>query len=505
MAGPRTLAIGPAAGRAARRAPPACPPSPPANQNARLFDAIVAAIEEHRAAYRAAIRLEGGTIGPAEPRGIAAAIAARLFERRESDFYNLGEVFASRAAREAALPALSCVVASLVALRLGAFERAGELAERAMASDQHDLFAQRLYLAAGERSVDLELGVDRWLARRTCANPFREIETRVGGDVHTCCSAWMPVPIGNINDAEPFWTSPRAAEVRRSVHDGDFSHCSRISCPHIADRTLPPRPAEAPETPPAPRRVILSHDRSCNLSCPSCRTETIIEAVPVTEAFDRIYDETLAPLCRAADEVKITGSGDPFGARHFRHVLKSLAADPARRGRILLHTNGVLADARAWDELGLDGAVKGALVSLDAAEPETYAELRRGGDFARLLDNLAFLGALVRSGRMETLRLDFTVQARNFREMPAFVDLARRVGASGVYFLLLRNWGTYSEEAYRSAHIGAPSHPDYDEFLDVLRDPRLAPPYVWLGTLRAHRERALGRGASVCVAGSAAG
>ena len=58
--------------------------------------------------------------------------------------------------------------------------------------------------------------------------------------------------------------------------------------------------------------------------------------------------------------------------------------------RINLHTNAVLCDERAWDDCSLHGRVDEVDVSIDAARPETYAIVRRGGNFERLLKNLNF-------------------------------------------------------------------------------------------------------------------
>src|SRR5262249_1529370 len=44
-------------------------------------------------------------------------------------------------------------------------------------------------------------------------------------------------------------------------------------------------------------------------------------------------------------------------------------------------------------------------------------------------------------------------------------------GFDGVKFQMIRNWNTYSPAEFERHHIGAPGHPDYAEFLEVLADP----------------------------------
>lgn len=141
----------------------------------------------------------------------------------------------------------------------------------------------------------------------------------------------------------------------------------------------------------------------------------------------------------------MTASGDPFGSAHFQYVLRHLDRAGNPRLRVDLQTNGLLLTPRLWGALNLEGRVDQLLVSADAARPETYAVLRRGGDFAVLGRNLAFFAALRREGRIGRLRLDFVVQAANFEEMPAFVAWARALGCDGVKFQRIRNWGAYAQ------------------------------------------------------------
>lgn len=402
----------------------------------------------------------------------------------------------SRAQNDGTLNGLGLVVAALLAMRQGQFAPAASLAERAYAADQHEIFAQRIFLSAKEERRDLHLAVDDWLADRFCSNPFTDVEVIQSRDIFTCCAAWLPAAIGAADDStsDP-WRGTRAQELRRSVLDGDFSYCSRLNCPKIAGRNLP-RQADVTDpqmrrhidrqTPfdmPAPDRVLLSYDTSCNLSCPSCRVKLISLGRNQAAKLDAFYEAHVAPLLANATRIKITGSGDPFGSNHFRHVLRHLTTKDSDQPRLQLQTNGVLFDQRAWDELGLEGHVKSVWVSVDATQADTYAILRRDGDFDRLMANLKFLAAKRKQGQIGELRLDFVVQAANFRQMPDFAQMAHDIGADGVHFLMLRNWGTFTPEVFQEMAVTFDTHPEHSALLDVLDDPRLAAPGVDLGNL----------------------
>ena len=121
-----------------------------------------------------------------------------------------------------------------------------------------------------------------------------------------------------------------------------------------------------------------------------------------------------------------------------------------------------------------------------------------GGDFGLLRRNLAFIGALRRAGAFNSYRLDFVVQQRNYPEMGELVDLARRVGADGVYFLRLRNWGHFTPEQFRAMDVCDPAHPEHGELMARLADPRLLTPGVELGSMAGLVAKAIGSRAIAC-------
>ncbi len=411
--------------------------------------------------------------------------------------------FAKWVGRSKDVDQVTVVAAALIALRRHDFELAGNLARRASAVDHRDLLAQRIELSAVEQAADMKLDVDDWLATRFCNHPFEEIETRSNQDVHSCCSAWLPTPFGRFSEGEvgAFWNSPVAEEIRRSVIDGDFSYCSRVHCPKIAGRTLMSRDVESPRfrriidgrvtrAEAGPRRVLLSHDRSCNISCPSCRKHRILLNHEASDRLDAQFEHSIEPLLADARKIKITGSGDPFGSRHFRQLIKRLTKRLPSERQLQLHTNAVLFDPGVWETFGLRDHVDVVFVSVDAAEPETYAVVRRDGDFERLLRNLRDLGVRRARGEFNLFKLDFVVQRRNYREMPDFVRLAKELGADQVYFLLLRNWGTFSAGEFRDENVADPSHPEHAALLQTLADPMLQDPMIVPGTLEPLRKQA---------------
>jgi hypothetical protein len=350
------------------------------------------------------------------------------------------------------------------------------------------------------RDQHIDESTQDYLKSHFCGNPFRQLETTPTGLAYVCCPIWLPTPIGTLDtEPEKLWDSDAAKRIRESIIDGSFSYCNHLHCPAIAGRTLPSR--DSPEsqqmikqyrTNPArlPEHLVLSHDKSCNLSCPSCRSSIYIANSRKQDQLDSLNERTLLPLMREAKSVMITGSGDPFGSKHFRNLIKRLNSGDFPQLRMELITNGQLSDQRAWSELNLHGRVRYVQISIDATKASTYAFARRGGDFGRLLKNLAFLRDLRISGEIEALEFSMVVQSRNFLEMPAFVKLGEEFAADMIIFNMIRQRDIFSREEHVAAFIGSPDHPEYESFLQTLKAPELSQPNVQIGNVLEYVKRA---------------
>jgi wyosine [tRNA(Phe)-imidazoG37] synthetase (radical SAM superfamily) len=304
----------------------------------------------------------------------------------------------------------------------------------------------------------------------------------------------LPYPITGISsrrageEIESIWNGSEIKEIRRSVLDGDFSYCSRMNCSFITSGSLPKK---ADVTDPIlrdiidnkrtdissdPRLIVLSHDLACNLSCPSCRTEIIATRQAARDEMDRFVDRFILPLMEDNPSVvlSVAGNGDPFGSKHYRRLLQNL--DPARHAGVALalQCNGLLLTPREWESLSHLHHLIGSLgVSIDAAEPATYENLRRPGKWSVIVENMEFLSKLRREGKIGYLWIRFVVQNENFEQMPAFVELGQRWSVDKVWFEKLSNFGTFNADDFEKHSVTDSSHPNHSRFLEVLRNPIL--------------------------------
>lgn len=336
------------------------------------------------------------------------------------------------------------------------------------------------------------------MSEKFCPVPFQNFEALWTGEVYLCCSAWVPVPVGNLkkSSALDIWNSGAAAAIRQSVLNGSYRYCSREFCAYLQGGALPDREEVTDPflrevigrgmttLPRGPSRITLDIDRTCNLWCPSCRTTRVVLQGRELEEARLLQQKICGQLLGDARLLILSGSGDPFASRVHGDLLTGLDCSRYPDLKILIMTNGLLFTPERWDRMRrARGAVKMVVVSIDAATPGTYHTLRRGGNFGTLLKNLGFISGLRKGGQLDRLEFHFVVQLDNFLEMRQFVDLGRHYGADLVSFSRLCNWGSFTDGEYRHRAVHLRDHPDHPRFLQALRDPALKDPLVNLSSL----------------------
>ncbi|HUI06987.1 MAG TPA: glycosyltransferase [Verrucomicrobiae bacterium] len=344
---------------------------------------------------------------------------------------------------------------------------------------QDALFRTRWYETHG-----LPENVGTELQGRYCPLPFERAEIYPGGSVHFCCPAWGRGSISNLFQAgemDDVWNSETAKDIRKTILDGSYRYCRKISCPVISgvdqNQLQAHRPAgcaregEEPDghlsTP--PKEWMLSYDRSCNLFCPGCRREKEVASGAEAEQVMRVTKDVVFPLLRTAEHVGLNGSGEALVSPAFRWLLAQLPelGNPALA--VTLQTNGQLFTEREWARLSnLRHLRLRVRVSIDASEASTYARLRRGGDFNRLLQNLELMKRLRDEGSIKELRFRYVVQEENVDQMESFVLMAKRYHADQVHFQMFHDWGVSSPQEAARKMVHDPSHPRHQDFLTNL-------------------------------------
>jgi MoaA/NifB/PqqE/SkfB family radical SAM enzyme len=228
-----------------------------------------------------------------------------------------------------------------------------------------------------------------------------------------------------------------------------------------------------------PKIMNLAYDRGCNLACAYCRTELFYPKKDVNNV-GAVHRNLFAHGLEGVERLVIAGNGDVCASRYYMDFLENFDADRYPGLRIKIQTNGLLFTRDRWQRIAKShSAIDWISVSVDAATPETY-RINRGGDFRKLRECLQLVSEIRKAGTIELFFINFVVQANNFREMKAFVDLGEEFGCDLVEFQCIENWGTFSPEQFDAVAVQQRTHPDHQAFLDHLNDPRFANPIVSL-------------------------
>jgi MoaA/NifB/PqqE/SkfB family radical SAM enzyme len=212
-----------------------------------------------------------------------------------------------------------------------------------------------------------------------------------------------------------------------------------------------------------PVTLAMLTDRTCNLTCPSCRREhqTDKPAMSVQAMVDRL------PGLRV---ITLLLSGDPFASRHAMDFLTS--GDHALP-HVIIWTNGLLLP-KSWPRIKRKVTV--VVMSIDAATQATYEQVRRGGRWGELLTALAFCRDLKDSGEIVEWQINFVCQAANYREMPAFVELGLEYHCTRVQFAAIASWPHLTPAEWERMNIANPTHPEFPQLCQTLADSRLRLP-----------------------------
>ena len=127
-------------------------------------------------------------------------------------------------------------------------------------------------------------------------------------------------------------------------------------------------------------------------------------------------------LARNANTVSPFGLGEPLLHPRVADIIgkyKSLGVS------VGLTTNGMLLSERISKELIING-LDHLAISIDAAEPVLFSEIRRGADLRRISDNIMALNRLKRSlqSNNPALALNVVAQISNFHQLPHIIQLA---------------------------------------------------------------------------------
>lgn len=321
-----------------------------------------------------------------------------------------------------------------------------------------------------------------------CPYPFEWLDITSWNEGHTikfalCVRCWggdgaelAVVPLEQAADFDimALWNGEKAKRVRREMLENADGAAFCSGCTFWQSGSLPVR-ERSPEDSgrlienDGPLTLNLAYDRSCNLCCPSCRESPIIhrQGTPWHAQLKAFQDKAVRRLLKTASRAFVAGMGDPFGSPLYWELLTTTHIDDAPLIRWYILTNGHGFTEENYHAIPTHERIDIVQFSLDAATEDTY-RMNRGNGWRHVLNNLEFASAIRKQGRLDGLHISMVVQQNNYREIPAFVELAKAHSVDVVKlnpFYLLRSLPR-SEYAARAVHL--PGHEHHAECMALV-------------------------------------
>ena len=300
-----------------------------------------------------------------------------------------------------------------------------------------------------------------------CPRPFDTVLIDKNGSCFVCeCTAWLPQSVGNLNlqSLEDILKSPMRDRLQQSISDGSYRYCNNTQCSYLLDT----RPMGWPATPVASqiKNIRLAIDDSCNLSCPSCRINTVfVKSGKLLQQRMQLAKRIIEYIAIHVDPITlhIGSDGDPFASLVYRYFIKQTKNFP--HVRFSVQTNGLLVKKMFQRHEDMFKKLDVLNVSIDGSSLETYEHLRRGGSFKKIIENLEFIKEIKLKLNFKFI-MHFVVQAENYQEMPGIIELAKKYSADHVWLNKITDWNTFAN--FEAKNIMNPAHAEHQEYKDVL-------------------------------------
>ena len=120
---------------------------------------------------------------------------------------------------------------------------------------------------------------------------------------------------------------------------------------------------------------LVSHDTdfTCNLSCPSCRTNLNFNNSKTHQEEVKHELTTIVEKFPKLALLNLSGSGDPFASFGARDWLLNFDPDKYPHLKFDIRTNGTMLTPRLWNRLSnIHNSINELRISTDAATEKTY-------------------------------------------------------------------------------------------------------------------------------------
>jgi MoaA/NifB/PqqE/SkfB family radical SAM enzyme len=177
-------------------------------------------------------------------------------------------------------------------------------------------------------------------------------------------------------------------------------------------------------------KIYIEPTNLCNLTCRTCVRNAWNE--PLGRMSDFVFNRVIESVRNLSSPPTIFfgGLGEPL----FHPRIVEMVAQARQAGcRVELITNGTLLDVHLSKDL-VEAGLNLLWVSIDGANPESYADVRLGAALPQIIKNIEGFHALRRTldDSKPEIGIAFVAMKQNINELPAVLRLCTRLRASRI-------------------------------------------------------------------------
>jgi MoaA/NifB/PqqE/SkfB family radical SAM enzyme len=279
-----------------------------------------------------------------------------------------------------------------------------------------------------------------------CHAPFVNLNFEQNGNITACCYNRKEV-LGKYPDQSILeaWYGQGAEALRALIREnrleggcsacgelleaGNYKGVKALTYDEFASPAWFSVAKDASKGKPAlPKVLELEISNVCNLECSMCNgyfSSTIRKnregLTPLPMVYDQAFVEQVKALMPGLTDLKFLG-GEPFLIDLYYDIWEAI---PEINPKIRVHitTNGTVLNQRAKNIL--KKLKVGIVISLDSVDPVHYAAIRKGGNFQKVMENVAFFKELTRKNRTY-LSIAACAMNNNWKDFPALLDYCNR-------------------------------------------------------------------------------
>ena len=180
---------------------------------------------------------------------------------------------------------------------------------------------------------------------------------------------------------------------------------------------------------PLPKNLYIETTNRCNLRCTGCILYRGIREPERDISLDEFI--MITGQLPELERIALHGVGEPLLNQKLPGMIRHLKK---RNVFVLFNSNGILLDEK-WQNALIDTRLDELRISLDAASPEGYLNIRNSSQFNRVVQNLRTFMALQKKHKTARPKLSiwFLGTKDNIEELPDVIRLSADIGIGEVY------------------------------------------------------------------------